>query len=122
MQCPNPSRPLVWITGLHRGEEFKLAYSPGYTGLDSFPPQGGGGTNDRYHGSPQCVEFLPQFVALGRSECRFMLDLKSHDLRNVFRLCSIECGPQPILAIADQSITGIEQADPSGQASTPKDG
>jgi hypothetical protein len=50
-----------------------------------------------------------------------MLYLKGHDFRNVFRLCSIDSGPQPILAIADQSITSVEEADPSCQASTPKD-
>lgn len=38
-----------------------------------------------------------------------------------FRLCSTEGGSQPILAIADQSIPGVEEADPFYQASTPKD-
>ena len=50
-----------------------------------------------------------------------MLHLKSQDLRDVFRLCPVNSGPQPILAIADQAIPRVEQADPFRQASTPKD-
>ena len=50
-----------------------------------------------------------------------MLHLKSQDLRDVFRLCPVHSAPQPILAIADQAIPCVEQADPFRQASTPED-
>ena len=50
-----------------------------------------------------------------------MFYLKSEYLRNVFRLCPVHSAPQPILAIADQAIPCVEQADPFRQASTPED-
>jgi hypothetical protein len=50
-----------------------------------------------------------------------MLHLKSQDLRDVFRFCPVNSCPQPILAIADQAIPCVEQADPFRQASPPKD-
>ena len=50
-----------------------------------------------------------------------MLNLNGHELRDVSQLRSAESGPQPILAIADQTIPDVEQANLLRQAPTPED-